>query len=362
MTALKNRIQRLIAASGPISVADCMALCLGDPEHGYYMSREPFGTRGDFTTAPEISQMFGELVGAWLAGTWEALGRPEKPVVAEIGPGRGTLMQDVLRTVNKIKPELCDSGSFVMIETSPRLVQAQKSTLLAYADRITWIGSVDDLPHSPLLIIGNELFDAVPTRQYVKTSEGWRERMVGLDEDGNLSFQAGTGSLDPALLPPGSSEASGGAVFEVAPARESLMQTIAEHIGRHGGAGLFLDYGHTQSGLGDTLQALRNHSYDNPLAHPGEADLTTHVDFSALAEVARRAGLAAFTALQGDFLISMGLLERAGQLGADASEDLRNRLRGEVERLAGPDQMGTLFKVLALGPRGTIPLGFTLAH
>ncbi len=352
MTRLKQRIVDQIEALGPISVSEYMALCLSDPQHGYYMTREPFGRNGDFTTTPEISQMFGELIGAWMVATWHALGRPKQPSIAEIGPGRGTLMKDMARTVRKLEPELRETARFMLIETSARLREIQKDTLEGSGDGFEWHESIDELPKRPLLIVGNELFDAIPVRQYAKTMDGWRERAVGLDNAGNLIFVAGAGTLDPVLLPPDAAGAPDGAIVELAPARMALMQTIAERIARDGGTGLFIDYGYRTPAVGDTLQALLGHAYDDPLAHPGEADLTAHVDFSALATAAGQAGLTTHFSTQGDFLLGMGLLERAGRLGANADEATRERLSGEVERLAGPDQMGTLFKVLAVAPKG----------
>jgi SAM-dependent MidA family methyltransferase len=352
MTAPTERIARLIAVDGPISVASYFALCLSDPRHGYYMTREPFGRAGDFTTAPEISQMFGELVGVWLALAWRAVGRPERPLVVEIGPGRGTLARDVLRTLEKVEPGLRSSASFRLVETSPRLKTVQRATLEGTGVDIQWHDSLDDLPDRPLLIVGNELFDAIPIRQFVKAGGGWRERAIGLSDSGKLAFVAGAGSLDPVLLPPDAAEVPEGTVFETAPAREAVMQGIAERIATAGGAGLFIDYGHFRHGFGDTLQAVRRHKPEDPLENPGEADLTAHVDFSALADRARVAELDTHLATQGEFLLGLGLLERAGRLGAAADEAGREEIRAAVERLAGPDQMGELFKVLAVLPRG----------
>ncbi len=361
MSRLKRRILDRIGALGPIPVQEYMALCLSDPEDGYYMTRDPFGRDGDFTTAPEVSQMFGELTGAWIAATWQSLRRPEGTMVVEIGPGRGTLMKDVARTLRRIAPALHGSSPYRLVETSERLAAVQAATLRASDGDFTWHRHVDDLPPRPMIIVGNEIFDAIPVRQYVKTGSGWRERLVDLGEGDALRFVAGPGSLDTSLLPADAGAASEGAIFEVSPARAALMQMVAERIARHGGAGLFMDYGHIAPGIGDTLQALRKHAYDDPLAHPGEADLTTHVDFSALAGSARMAGLEARIAMQGDFLLRLGLLERAGALGAEAGPEVRERLAGEVERLAAPGQMGDLFKVLAIGTSGTAFPGFAPA-
>lgn len=358
MSGLKARLVDTIEALGPIPVHEYMALCLFDPQHGYYTTRDPFGRDGDFTTAPEISQMFGELVGAWLVASWRQIGSPSGPLIAEIGPGRGTLMNDVARTIDRLAPDLLADASFNLIETSDRLAEVQAKTLERSPGKFSWLKSIAELPAEPLLIVGNELFDAVPTRQYVKTSAGWRERCIDIDADGNLIFTAGAGSLDPTLMPSNANAAPEGAIFEIAPARSALMQQIAEHICRHQGAALFFDYGHLQSGVGYTLQAVLKHQYDDPLAHPGEADLTSHVDFAALADATRQAGLSPYFATQGDFLLRLGLLERAGALGANGDAAMRERLTGEVNRLAGPDAMGELFKVLAFATATDAPAGF----
>lgn len=361
MTALKDKIVRLIAAAGPISVADYMALCLFDPEHGYYTTREPFGAAGDFVTAPEVSQMFGEMVAVWLHAAWQTLGQPEPVTLVEIGPGRGTMMKDMLRTLAKLDGAAFDRLSVAMVEASPRLREIQRATLGASAGRIRWTSDLSELPQDrPVFVAANELFDAVPVRQYVMTAEGWRERMVTLDDDGGLIFAAGAGGIDPDLLPASACDAPPGSIVEAAPARAALMQRIAARIARHGGAGLFFDYGTADWSIGDTLQAVRGHRFDPPLAHPGAADLTSHVDFSALAAVARTEGLATAVLPQGDFLLGMGLLERAGSLGANGSLALQERLRSEVERLAGPDAMGNLFKAMAVVPPGIAVQPFRL--
>jgi SAM-dependent MidA family methyltransferase len=361
MTRLKRRIVELISALGPVPVSEYMALCLFDPQDGYYTTREPFGVEGDFTTAPEISQMFGELVAVWLYEAWNALGRPMPVTFAEIGPGRGTLMKDMLRTLSRLDAAFTANAAFAMIETSPRLVEIQKRTLAGSPATPDWHETVETLPDAPLIIVGNELFDAVPIRQFVRTDTGWRERMVGLDDDENLAFFAGAASLDPPLLPADAGEAPLGAIVELAPARSAMMTAIAERIARRGGAGLFIDYGYLRPATGDTLQALRRHRHEDVLASPGEADLTAHVDFAALAGIARAHGLGASAIDQGEFLLAMGLLERAGQLGRNAGQALRETLAGEVERLAGPQAMGQLFKVLAIVSGGLTLAPFPLA-
>jgi SAM-dependent MidA family methyltransferase len=351
MTPLKGRIAALVSATGPISVAEYFALCLSDPAHGYYMTRDPFGRAGDFTTAPEISQMFGELIGVWLVTAWRAIGQPENPSIVELGPGRGTLTKDIARTIGRIEAALSASAEWHLVETSPKLREIQAATLEDYGG-FTWHDRLDEVPRRPMLVVANELFDALPLRQYVKRGGVWRERCVALDAEGGLAFVAGAGTLDPALLPPNAQAQPEGSVFEIAPARTALMQQIAERIARDGGAGIFFDYGHLTPGFGDTLQAVRNHRYEGVLESPGEADLTSHVDFAALEEVARAAGLEVGQSTQGAFLLGMGLLERAGRLGSGAGQTRQDEIRAAVERLAGPDQMGELFKAMAVLPRG----------
>jgi len=352
MTRLRQRLVRLIEATGPMGVDVYMAHCLFDPQDGYYTTREPFGTEGDFTTAPEVSQMFGELVAVWLYTAWRANGAPRDAVLAEIGPGRGTLMKDMLRTFARLDKSFVAKCRFALIETSPRLARVQKETLANAEAKPEWFSRVEELPDAPLLIVGNELFDAVPIKQYLKTPAGWRERVVGHTDDGALAFKAGPGAPDKSLLPPDAEKAPHGAIFETAPAREALMDTIAEKLARNSGAGLFIDYGYQGPALGDTFQAIRRHAFDDALAHPGEADLTAHVDFTALAKVAENHGLRTRLKTQGEFLLALGLLERAGRLGAGKSTEEQERIRDEVERLAGPEAMGELFKVMQVLPAG----------
>jgi SAM-dependent MidA family methyltransferase len=352
MNGLAQKIARLIEAAGPISVADYMTLCLFDLQDGYYTTREPFGVEGDFVTAPEISQMFGELVAIWLINAWQANGRPSSVTIAELGPGRGTLMKDMVRTVEKLAPELKAGAAFAMVEASSRLVAIQQAALRDSGASFLWHDSLDPVPAGPLLIVGNELFDALPFRQFVLKDGQWLERAVGLDSSGNLQFVAGTASLDPASLPKEAETKVNGSVVELAPARSALMSAIAERIAAHGGAGLFFDYGHLRSGTGDTFQAVRKHRYEGVFDNPGEADLTSHVDFSALAMAARLKGLDAHLATQGEFLLGMGLLERAGKLGSIGDDAARSKIASEVERLAGADGMGNLFKVLTILPTG----------
>jgi len=355
--SLKDRLKRLIAASGPISVADYMAACLGDREAGYYTTREPFGREGDFITAPEVSQMFGELIGIWCVSEWDALGRPGAFVLCEIGPGRGTLMSDMLRTIERLAPQMLATARVAMIETSPRLVERQKEKLADAGAKIDWFERFADIPgdtaNGPLILVTNELFDAIPLRQFVKVNGRFVERMIALDDKDEFQFVSGLAGIDPALLPASHAAAPEGAIFEAAPARTALMQEIATHIATTRGAALNIDYGHLEAGFGDTLQAMLKHGFDDVFAHPGEADLTSHVDFDSLEKTARASNCKTGTMTQGEFLLAMGLLDRAGRLGADKDAAFQEKIRQDVERLAAPDQMGTLFKVLALSDRQT---------
>ncbi|WP_439272017.1 class I SAM-dependent methyltransferase [Pseudochrobactrum sp. HB0163] len=347
---LRQRLIRMIRNSGPISVADYMAFCLADHDGGYYMTREPFGAAGDFITAPEISQMFGELIGVWVVTRWQALGKPADCIICEAGPGRGTLMSDLLRAAGKLAPDMLHNARIAMVETSDRLTAVQQKKLANAAADIKWYKSFDHIPQAPLIMVANELFDALPDHQYVKYQGHFVERMVTVtaEEEPQLCFAAGTGGIDPSLLPQGHETAPEGTIFEASPARAAFMQQICEHIRQNTGAALLIDYGSHQSGFGDTLQAVSQHRFQDVFAAPGQADLTTHVDFAALARIAEGLGCSVIAETQGEFLLNMGLLSRAGQLGAGKSPEIQEQIRNDVERLAAPEQMGSLFKVLTV--------------
>ncbi|MCC0036644.1 MAG: class I SAM-dependent methyltransferase [Hoeflea sp.] len=351
MTPLAEKIVNLIQQTGPLKISDYFALCLADPDHGYYQRREPFGQSGDFVTAPEISQLFGEMIGVFLVQAWQAQGSPEKTRIVEIGPGRGTLMSDALRVIARLAPDLHAGATIHMVETSERLRNVQRQTLVRIKQRISWHHAVEDVPAGFTLLVANELFDAIPIRQFVKTPQGFCERVVGLDDTGNLAFGLAPGGLDTTLLPIEAGRVPNGEVFEVSPARSAVMQAVAAKIVRDGGTALTIDYGHLVTGFGDTLQAVHQHEFDPPLARPGEADLTSHVDFQVLAEVAREAGAHVHRPLtQGDFLLRLGILERAGALGAGRDSLTQATISDAVNRLAGEGEgrMGALFKVLAV--------------
>lgn len=357
MTALGERIVDLVSREGPISVEHYWNLALFDPEGGYYATRDPFGRGGDFTTAPEISQMFGELIAAWLLAAWRALGAPRPFVLAEIGPGRGTLMADMLRTLRRLDPAFLGAARVTLVETSDRLAMLQADRLAPFDLPIRHVKRIEDAEPLPLLVVANELFDAVAIRQFVATAAGWRERRVGLDgrrpafvdtpaEPTALAFLARLG------------QAPAGAVFEASPARIAIAGAIADRIVRHGGAALTIDYGHAEPGIGDTLQAVRDHAFADPLAGPGRADITSHVDFASLAARFRQAGAAVAPIMsQGEFLFSLGLRERAAALGRAAGEQERQAIVAATRRLAGTadGEMGALFKVLAAASRA-LPL------
>lgn len=354
---LKQRLLKQIARTGPLTVADYMAECLFNPEHGYYTRKNPFGAEGDFITAPDISQMFGELTALWLIETWKAMDRPSEFCLCEIGPGRATWMSDILRTVQKAEPEFAGAAQILLIEKSPRLIEVQQTALAAHADQINWVAGIDHLPSVPTLLIANELFDALPTRQYVKTGSEWIERVVAQKDD-ELIFTTGTGAIDPNTLPLSAAVADEGAIFEYAPAREALAQEIASHITSTSGAALFIDYGHQKSELGDTLQAVRAHKQESVFANPGDADLTSHVDFEALNIAAKAGGAATFPVItQAAFLLGLGLIERAGILGTNKDEKTQREISAAVNRLAGngAGQMGDLFKVMCLTSKDLAP-------
>ncbi len=351
-TALAERIKARIRAAGPISVADYMAICLGDPEQGYYMRRDPLGLAGDFITAPEVSQMFGEIVGLWLAHMWEAAGRPSPFALIELGPGRGTLMRDALRAT-RIVPGFLDTARLNLVETSPVLRARQREALAAVGRQPTWHGSVDTLPDMPTFLIANEFFDALPIRQYERRDGAWVERMVGLDDDGGLAFGLGAGRLAATDTPVAVDGAGNGAVLEMAPAATAIVSRIAARLRDRGGAALIIDYGYARAATGDTLQAVRRHAFADIFTTPGEVDLTAHVNFEALAAAIRTEGAVAHGPIeQGPFLMQLGLAERAHKLAAGRDDDTRTTIREAVERLVGPEEMGQLFKVLAATPAG----------
>ncbi|CAH1673460.1 Class I SAM-dependent methyltransferase [Hyphomicrobiales bacterium] len=356
MSRLKAEIVELIRQEGPIGIGRYMALALGHPRHGYYMTRDPFGQDGDFTTAPEISQMFGELVGLWAAHVWQAMGAPSQLRFVELGPGRGTLMADMLRATRGV-PGFRAAVSVHLVETSPVLRRRQAAALSGVDP--SWHDNVADALRGPVIVVANEFLDALPLDQFVMTPEGWRERLVGLDDHGDLAFGLASGREEGLRA-----VAPAGATFEQPTLALDIVAQVAGHVASEGGAGLFIDYGSARSGFGDTLQAMKRHAFADPLAEPGEADLTVHVDFERVGQAALQAGAALHgPATQRDFLLALGLAQRAQALSVKADATQRAAISAAFDRLIEPGEtgMGDLFKVLALSHRNLPPLpGFDL--
>ena len=344
---VEDEIRRRIEADGPMPFEAYMAACLGAEEAGYYQTRDPFGAAGDFVTAPEISGMFGEMCGLYLAHMYELSGKPADAVVAELGPGRGTLMVDALRAL-KALPACRDAAHVRLIETSTVLCAVQREAL--HDQDATWYNSLPPADGIPAIIIANEFLDALPIRQFVKSEGAWRERCVDIDPQGDgFRFTLGTGVPQTPHAPELLAAAFDGDIMEESPAIVSLVGDIAARIAVTGGAALFIDYGHARSAVGDTLQAVQRHKPVNPLDSPGAADLTAHVDFQRVREAAAAGGARCWGPIdQGSFLTQIGIRERATQLRAAADTHQTSDINAALTRLIGPAEMGTLFKILAL--------------
>ncbi len=347
MNALKQEIATMIAHEGPITLERYMSLCLGHPRYGYYMTRDPFGADGDFTTAPEISQMFGELLGVWASESWRMAGSPPSARLIELGPGRGTLMSDVLR-VARISPAFFDAITVHLVETSPVLRRVQEQTLARATKVVGWSDAVEDTPPGPAFILANEFFDALPVRHYVRTLSGWRERLVGLNASGGLVFGLAD-ETEPALT----AQAREGSIIEVSPASQRIMSDIAARLVQDGGVMLVVDYGYLDTSFGDSLQAVAKHAYVDPLAEPGDADLTAHVDFAALARAARAQGAQVMGPVtQAHFRLQLGIERRAQALMKKANTEQAQAIVDAFDRLTGVNDprrhMGALFKVMAV--------------
>ncbi len=359
-TPLAGLLRARVADSGPVTLAEFMAEALGHPRHGYYMTRDPLGAAGDFTTAPEVSQMFGELIGLWCAQVWRGMGEPDPVQLVELGPGRGTLMSDMLRAA-AMASGFGEAARVSLVETSPVLRARQREALAGHD--IAWWDSVDEAPVGPALFVANEFFDALPVHQFERTRHGWRERMVGLAGDGEtfrLVPAAHETTAVESIPPSVRKTARVGEISETRPAAAAIAGAIGERLARFGGAALIVDYGHAASAAGDTLQAVRGHARHDPLADPGEADLTAHVDFEVLAQAAVAAGAVAHGPLgQGVFLTSLGIEVRAGRLKHGATGAQARDIDAARHRLIAGEEMGALFKVLALtGPGQPAPPGF----
>jgi NADH dehydrogenase [ubiquinone] 1 alpha subcomplex assembly factor 7 len=350
--SLEERLKAEIAVQGPLTIAQYMARCLHDPQDGYYATRPALGEGGDFLTAPLVSQMFGELLGLWAVETWRRLGAPPRIIFVEAGPGDGTLMSDALRAA-RLDPAFIAAAELWLVETSGPLRDLQAARLGDAALRPSWTGALDGLPgDAPLILIANELLDCLPARQFVRTARGWAERVVGLDAGGALAFGLSRTPVD-LVMPP----AAEGEVVEISPAQAAFGESLARLVTAYGGAALLIDYGRDVPGPGDTLQALRSHSKISPLDAPGSADLTVHADFPAVAAAAKSAGAEVSPILsQAEFLGRLGIEARARALAA-ARPERADVIARQLARLTRADQMGSLFKALAVYA-GPAPAGF----
>jgi len=346
-TPLEAILKQMILAGGPLRLDHYMGLCLSHPAHGYYMQGDPFGARGDFVTAPEISQMFGELIGVWSVHVWQSMGAPRHLRLIELGPGRGTLMADLTRTARRLTGLGSDEISVHLIEMSPALRQAQAARLAG--QNVAWHDGIDTVPDGPAILIANEFFDALPVRQWQFSNGAWAERCIGLDGADRLAIGLRPGSTPPAeSLPP--DPPFEGAIIEYSEIQARIATEIGERVSSQNGAALIIDYGHL-GGYGDTVQALSKHRFVSPLARPGLVDITAHVNFIALGTVLKQSGAAvAGPITQGDYLGAMGLTERALRLKSSADAKQQKEIDSAVQRLAGETHatgMGRLFKVLA---------------
>ena len=356
---LENEIRRRIVVAGPMPVAEYMALCLFDPDHGYYTTRDPFGARGDFITAPEVSQMFGELIGLWMSAVWKQMGAPENVRLVELGPGRGTMMKDALRAV-QIVPDFRAAIVVHLVEASPLLQAQQETALKDVSVPVFWHPALAEVPKGPAIIVANEFFDALPVSQAVKTDRGWHERRIEIDSSGDLAFTIAPEPIPffQTLLPLPLRTARAGAIFEWRSDNEAVEMGRRVADGR--GAALVIDYGHTESGLGETFQAVGQHAYADPLATPGDLDLTAHVDFQALMRGVEAMGVTGFGPIeQSQFLRRLGIEQRAASLRAKAAR--ASDIDQALARLIGQNRaaMGELFKVVAFAhPSIGAPPGF----
>ena len=352
VTQLLDEIRAMVAERGPITVEQFMQLALAHPDFGYYMNRDPFGATGDFTTAPEISQMFGELIGLWAAEVWSSMGSPDPVRLIELGPGRGTLMGDALRAA-RIVPAFRNALDVRLVETSPALAAMQHELLVDSGVAVSWAQTLKEVPDGPAIVIGNEFLDALPVRQFVRVNGQWRERTVRVNGDGALVFNVAD-KHEPYIR----ANAANGEILEVNPSAHRLMFELGARLAKHGGAALLIDYGHVVTRFGDTLQALRAHRYIDPLVAPGECDLTAHVDFAAMARSASAAGAAVYGPIdQGDFLRAIGIDLRTKALAERATLDHAEEFERARARLVGKGQgeMGALFKTMAVTDRRLRP-------
>ena len=354
---LEGEIRRLIAVAGPMPLGEYMRLCLTHPQYGYYINRDPLGGGGDFVTSPEISQMFGELIGLWMASVWRQMNAPENIRLVELGPGRGTLMHDALRAA-KVVDGFREAAVLHLVEVSPALRQIQERRLEQVDIQILWHDKLDEVPAGPSIIVANEFIDALPVRQAVRQADGWHERVIEVSPEGNFVISAARDPLPffETSMPRGLRQAPAGSIYEW------RADDIALELGRRmrgEGAALIIDYGHAQYGLGDTLQAVAGHSFTDPLRAPGKADLTAHVDFEALAQCAESMGARIHGPIrQRDLFLRLGIERRAAALKASAPRDKAADIEIAYSRLMaeGARGMGELFKAIAIAAPALGPL------
>ena len=346
--SLAARLHAHIAENGPLTVEAFMQACLSDAASGAYTSRQPIGGVGDFITAPEISQIFGELIGLWSVSVWQSMGAPRAVTVAELGPGRGSLMADALRAWRAV-PAFLDVISVALIETSPVMVAAQRSALREARVPVSWYATLDELPDGPLIVLANEFIDALPIRQFIYRDGTWLERLIASDGSGGFCFTEGNRLAlgDQASDLP--DEAPDGSILEMRPAARPLLHELARRAALAPLTALIIDYGQDETGFGDTLQAVRGHRFAATLADPGSADLSAHVDFADLKRQASALGLKPYGPVpQGEFLLKLGLGERRNRLLQRATPAQAEAIASGASRLVDPKQMGILFKALAL--------------
>lgn len=357
--SLLEIIKGRIRESGPITVADYMDLCLGHPDHGYYMTRDPLGAGGDFTTSPEISQLFGEMIGVWLADLWIKSGRPLEFTLLECGPGRGTLMADIMRATKGVEG-FHAAARIALMEMSPVLKDAQSRALRGYDPY--WIGDIARLEGSaPVFLVANEFLDALPIRQFIKRGGEWRERGVSVGGCGQLEFCDLPADADILNAFP---QAIKGSVesgyFETSLVLNQFIKSVNILLKKQGGAALFIDYGHVRASLGDSLQAMKEHKFAGIFDTPGSCDLTAHVDFENIARIGAGDGMAVRGPVtQRAFLQELGVELRAAMLCAGANPVQAQEILSGLKRISDTAGMGSLFKVLALtSDPELVPEGF----
>ncbi|MCR9174624.1 MAG: SAM-dependent methyltransferase [Alphaproteobacteria bacterium] len=359
---LRAHLIRRIHAEGPLPLADVMATALTHPRFGYYATRDPFGVSGDFITAPEISQMFGELIGLWAAVAWQAMGAPSRLALVELGPGRGTLMADALRAGRSV-PGFCDAVQIHLVEASPSMRTLQGKALVSSGFAPVWHDTVGTLPDLPMVLIANEFFDALPVQQLVRRNRRWHERRIGLDRAGDAlawTEAPGPSPLEVLVDPTVVRTAGEGEIMEVCPSGLSIARSLGERLAARSGVCLVIDYGYSKPATGDSLQALRGHRFADILTTLGAADLTAHVDFATLNRAAAEGGATAYGPVaQGALLQALGIDARVAVLTGAATSGQVDTIMAARHRLIDPAEMGTLFKAVAWTSSDMpIPVGF----